>query len=52
MNEPAGRLRWRWWYWPVIAAVVLFPIPRGEGLWFPLIFLFFDWLNQFLPENF
>jgi hypothetical protein len=39
-------------FWSVVV-VLLIPLPIGEGgLWMPILFVFFDWLNNFLPENF
>lgn len=39
-------------FWAAVV-IVLIPLPIGEGgLWMPLLFVFFDWLNNFLPENF
>jgi hypothetical protein len=38
--------------WGVLALILLIPIPTQDGIWLPLLFRFFDWLNNFLPENF
>lgn len=44
--------RWRWWMWLVLFAILLIPVPGRDGVWLPILFEFFEWLNNFLPENF
>lgn len=38
-------------FWIAVLALFI-PIPTGDGLWMPILFIFFDWMNRFLPENF
>ncbi|MEO7803776.1 MAG: hypothetical protein ABIS18_04915 [Actinomycetota bacterium] len=38
--------------WTAAILVLLVPIPTSDGPWLPLLFMFFEWMNSFLPSNF
>lgn len=37
--------------WGVIIVILLIPVPV-RGIWLPLLFYFFEFLNNYLPANF
>ncbi|MGH2772518.1 MAG: hypothetical protein ACRDIU_05210 [Actinomycetota bacterium] len=44
-------------FWVVVLILVAVPVPTGQPGLFgdlgnPPLFLFFDWINRFLPENY
>lgn len=53
MSDPAVRPLWRRLLPWGLLLILLIPVPTGEaGIWMPTLFIFFDWVNNFLPENF
>jgi hypothetical protein len=51
-GPPRKKARWRRRAFWIFVLALFIPIPMSNGLWLPILFVFFDWMNQFLPENF
>ena len=51
-EPPRKKARWRRRAFWIFVLALFIPIPTSHDIWLPILFVFFDWMNQFLPENF